>query len=119
MENSVAVPPQLVVMKHGRRHTVLVTDITYVEAVDKYSLIHCNGEVYLLNDSLKTLAARYPDLLICIHRKFLVSKTRIYQFTRRSSPSDSSLTLKDNKQIFPVSRRRASKVATYMQSFKI
>ena len=110
--------PQIVAYKYSRRHTLNVADIVYVEAVDKYAVIHCNNDVYLLDDSLKMLVDTYPDLLIRVHRKFLVSKSRIERFTRHWFPKDFELTLKDYKQTFPVSRRCAPAVSAYMERFK-
>lgn len=118
MDNHEVTQPQIVAYKYSRRHTLNVADIVYVEAVDKYAVIHCNNDVYLLDDSLKMLADTYPELLIRIHRKFLVSKSRIERFKRHWFPKDFELTLKDHKQTFPVSRRCAPVVSAYMESFK-
>ena len=118
MDNDEAPQPQIVAYKYSRRHTLNVADIVFVEAVDKYAVIHCNNDVYLLDDSLKMLANTYPDLLIRVHRKFLVSKSRIERFKRHHFPKDFELTLKDHKQTFPVSRRCAPVVTSYMESFK-
>jgi len=57
----------------GRIELIPVTEIRFMKAEQKYVMVGWQGRETLIDESLKSLEAEFPDLFLRIHRNALVS----------------------------------------------
>jgi two-component system, LytTR family, response regulator AlgR len=67
----------------GNLHLVPVNEISHLQAEDKYVVVNYPGGAVLVEDTLKSLEAEFPDLFVRIHRNCLVARDRIRALKRQ------------------------------------
>jgi two-component system response regulator LytT len=99
---------RIMVEKGGRKLLLPVTDIQFIMAKDDYSYMHAGAERYLSTTSLAQLEERLtPHGFFRVHRRYLVNLDAITQLTPQPGGT-LLLTLKDQEEPIPVSRRRVA-----------
>lgn len=58
---------------------VMVKDILYIKAEDKYCILHTPQKKYIIRISLKDLLAKIPSNYLQVHRSYVVDSLRISQ----------------------------------------
>lgn len=88
----------------GDLQSVPIENIIYLQAEHKYVTVrHMGGEI-LLDESLKSLEAELPDLLLRVHRNALVARSRLSGLSK--GPDQRVMVcLRDCPERLPVSRR--------------
>ncbi|MBE0367276.1 MULTISPECIES: LytR/AlgR family response regulator transcription factor [Pseudoalteromonas] len=97
--------PKIQYQLAGQTRSVDVAQIMVAKAEDKYTHIWFEGGEAVIDESLKSLLATYPQAFIQIHRNTLVRRNAIESL--RSSSSGLLLKLKGFSELLPVSRRAA------------
>lgn len=93
----------------GRHHRILLTDVIYLRADQKYvGVRHPNG-LLLVDHSLRAFERKFPDLLLRIHRNALVARSRLRGLERQPDGSTLALLLNCDDTLV-VSRRHLSRV---------
>lgn len=99
---------RIMVEKGGRKLLLPVTDIQFIMAKDDYSYMHAGTERYLSTTSLAQLEERLtPHRFFRVHRRYLVNLDAVTQLTPQPGGT-LLLTLKDQEEPIPVSRRRVA-----------
>ncbi|HRD73831.1 MAG TPA: LytTR family DNA-binding domain-containing protein [Aquimonas sp.] len=88
----------------GTLRLIDVNDVVYLQAEEKYVVVHHAGGEDLIEDSLKTLEQEFPDLFIRIHRNCLVARARLKEL-RRQGDGHVVAVLRDQPDTLEVSRR--------------
>ncbi|TVZ26916.1 LytTR family two component transcriptional regulator [Gillisia sp. Hel_I_86] len=53
---------------------VLLSDIRYIEAYDKYCYIHLQNKKYMIKERLKNISEKFPDdLFLQVHRSYIIN----------------------------------------------
>lgn len=68
----------LIARTHKGDERIIIEDILYCQAEQKYTKIHHRHGATLVDDTLKSLLATYPDDLVRIHRHTLVGIRHIH-----------------------------------------
>ena len=95
-----AAPQHLVVKKDYSNVSIPLDDIVYIEAIEAYSkIIRLTGECILSRILLKNLQAQLPAHdFVRIHRSFIVSRSKIKEYSRQ-------VVLLSNGKTLPVGRQ--------------
>jgi two-component system response regulator AlgR len=72
----------LVARVRGAPLRIPLEDVIYLTADEKYVAVHRNGETLLVEDSLKSIEAAFPDRFLRIHRNCLVPAARLLGLQR-------------------------------------
>lgn len=88
----------------GTLRLIDVNDVVYLQAEEKYVVVHHAGGEDLIEDSLKTLEQEFPDLFIRIHRNCLVARARLKEL-RRQADGHVVAVVRDQPDTLEVSRR--------------
>ncbi|QHS59723.1 LytR/AlgR family response regulator transcription factor [Chitinophaga agri] len=70
------------VKKGDKIYLVQVNDIVYLEAREKYVVVHTEGEEQLIDISLTYLEERLPAVFVRVHRSFIVNKLKIREIQK-------------------------------------
>jgi two-component system response regulator AlgR len=99
----------------GSLQTVVIDDIIYFLADQKYVIVrHVYGKV-LIDESLKALEHEFSDLLLRIHRNALVTVSRLIGLEKQRDGSYVAI-LKDTDERLFVSRRHLSDVRRFLRA---
>lgn len=88
----------------GSLRLIPVDDIHYLQAEEKYVVVHHARGEDLIEESLKSLEDEFGDRFIRIHRNCLVARPQLQEL-RRSVSGQVHAVLRDGKQPLEVSRR--------------
>ncbi len=88
----------------GTLRLIDVGDVFYLQAEEKYVVVHHAGGEDLIEDSLKTLEQEFPDLFVRIHRNCLVARDRLKEL-RRQPDGHVVAVVRDRSETLEVSRR--------------
>ena len=98
----------------GSLRMIPIEDIYYLQADEKYVLIrHARGED-LIEESLKSLEAEFPDQFIRIHRNCLVARDEISEL-RRTHDGHMQAVLRHVPETLDISRRSFSQLRDTLQ----
>ncbi|MCW4474209.1 LytTR family DNA-binding domain-containing protein [Xanthomonas sp. H13-6] len=88
----------------GSLRLIPVEDIHYLQAEEKYVVVHHARGEDLIEESLKSLEEEFPSRFIRIHRNCLVARQQLVEL-RRNGGGQVQAVLRDGKQPLEVSRR--------------
>lgn len=88
----------------GNLKLVPMTDVTHLQAEDKYVVVHHTGGELLIEEPLKDLEIEFAERFVRIHRNCLVALDRITALDR-APDGRMFVTLRANAQRLDVSRR--------------
>lgn len=109
-------PPQLSASYRGGVKTISLDAVIYLRAEAKYVVArHAGGEL-LLEESLKTLEARYGDWLMRIHRNALVSRSCLTGLEKAADGTPRAV-LKGCDETLEISRRHLPEVRRLLRGF--
>lgn len=95
----------------GSLKLIPLTDIQYLQAEDKYIVVHHDGGEVLIEETLKALENEFADYFVRIHRNCLVARTRLAGLVRGSDGimyaqmSGSGSTLEVSRRNLPALRK--------------
>lgn len=88
----------------GSLRLIPVEDIHYLQAEEKYVVVHHARGEDLIEESLRSLEEEFPSRFIRIHRNCLVARQQLVEL-RRNGGGQVQAVLRDGKQPLEVSRR--------------
>ena len=91
----------------GTLRLISVEDIRYLQAEEKYVVVHHSRGQDLIEESLKALEEEFAERFIRIHRNCLVARQQLVEL-RRSPDGKVHAVLRDEPQLLEVSRRCVS-----------
>jgi two-component system response regulator AlgR len=99
---------------HSGVRKIELNDIFYFQAEQKYVTVkHREGEA-LIEESLKSLEARFSEMFIRIHRNALISKQQL-KAIRKDQQGRYLIELKDVDEKIEVSRRHVAAVRNFLK----
>lgn len=87
----------------GSLRLIAVADIRYLQAEEKYVVVHHARGQDLVEDSLKSLEDEFGDAFVRIHRNCLVARAQLRELRRHEGVVHA--VLRDEPQLLEVSRR--------------
>ncbi len=100
---------QLCVRRRGSLRLIPVEDIRYLQAEEKYVVIHHAHGEDLLEESLKSLEEEFGGRFVRIHRNCLVARDQLAEL-QRGGDGQLLARLVDGNRLLEVSRRCAAQV---------
>jgi two-component system response regulator AlgR len=97
-------PTHLCARLRGSLRLIPVADIVYLQAEEKYVVVHHLGGEDLVEDSLKTLEHEFPERFLRIHRNCLVARSELREL-RRGADGQVHALLKRSADALEISRR--------------
>lgn len=91
----------------GSLRLIAISDIYYLQADEKYVVVHHARGEDLIEESLKSLEVEFGHFFLRIHRNCLVAHTE-FQELRRDNDGSVHAVLRHGKQMLEVSRRCVS-----------
>ncbi|MEO8001610.1 MAG: LytTR family DNA-binding domain-containing protein [Arenimonas sp.] len=88
----------------GSLRLISIEDIYYLQADEKYVVVHHARGEDLIEESLKSLELEFADIFLRIHRNCLVSQNEFLELRRDNDGSVQAI-LRHGKQALEVSRR--------------
>ena len=88
----------------GSLRLIPIDDVHYLQAEEKYVVVHHARGEDLIEESLKSLEAEFADRFVRIHRNCLVARSEIVEL-RRASDGHTQAVLRHDKHPLEVSRR--------------
>ena len=88
----------------GSLRLIPIDDIRYLQAEEKYVVVHHARGEDLIEESLKSLETEFGDRLVRIHRNCLVARSQIVEL-RRAPDGHTHAVLRDDGHVLEVSRR--------------
>ena len=88
----------------GSLRLVPIDDVRYLQAEEKYVVVHHARGEDLIEESLKSLEAEFADRFVRIHRNCLVARSEIVEL-RRASDGHTQAMLRHGEHPLEVSRR--------------
>ncbi|MBO9792169.1 MULTISPECIES: LytR/AlgR family response regulator transcription factor [Xanthomonas] len=88
----------------GSLRLIAIGDIRYLQAEEKYVIVHHTRGEDLIEESLKSLEDEFADRLVRIHRNCLVARDELVEL-RRSGDGQVHAVLRNVPQTLEVSRR--------------
>jgi len=88
----------------GSLRLVPIDDVRYLQAEEKYVVVHHARGEDLIEESLKSLEAEFADRFVRIHRNCLVARSEIVEL-RRASDGHAQAVLRHAEHPLEVSRR--------------
>ena len=111
--NSESQEQHLSVRIHSGVRKIELKDIYYFQAEQKYVTVKYQGGEVLIEESLKSLEARFNDYFIRIHRNALISKQQLTAI-RKDQQGRYLTELKDIDDKIEVSRRHVAEVRKFL-----
>ena len=87
----------------GSLRLIAVADIRYLQAEEKYVVVHHTRGQDLVEDSLKSLEDEFGDIFVRIHRNCLVARAQLLELRRHEGTVHA--VLRDEPLLLEVSRR--------------
>jgi two-component system, LytTR family, response regulator AlgR len=88
----------------GSLRLIAIDDIYYLQADEKYVVVHHARGEDLIEESLKSIEQEFADIFLRIHRNCLVSQSEFLELRRDNDGSVHAI-LRNGKQALEVSRR--------------
>ncbi|MBE5313913.1 MAG: response regulator transcription factor [Xanthomonadales bacterium] len=88
----------------GSLRLIPVADVVYLQAEEKYVVVHHLGGQDLIEDSLKALEQEFPERFLRIHRNCLVARSELREL-RRGNDGQVHALLKRSADALEISRR--------------
>lgn len=88
----------------GSLRLIPVADVVYLQAEEKYVVVHHLGGQDLIEDSLKALEQEFPERFLRIHRNCLVARSELREL-RRGNDGQVHALLKRSVDALEISRR--------------
>lgn len=88
----------------GSLRLIPVSDILYLQAEEKYVVVHHVGGEDLIEDSLKSLEQEFPERFLRIHRNCLVARAELREL-RRGNDGQVHALMKRSGDALEISRR--------------
>lgn len=88
----------------GSLRLIPVVDVLYLQAEEKYVVVHHTGGADLIEDSLKALEQEFPERFLRIHRNCLVARSELREL-RRGNDGQVHALLKRSADALEISRR--------------
>lgn len=82
---------------HGTLKLIPISDVSRFNADQKYVRAYHSGGQHLIDDSLKTLEAEFPDYLVRIHRSALVAVSHVDSL-QKTADGQSRIILRNDEQ---------------------
>lgn len=98
----------------GGIRTVAISDITYLQADQKYVNVHHPGGELLIDESLRAFEQEFPDLFLRIHRNALVARSRLKGLVKLTDGTVRAELL-DSEARPAVSRRHLAEVRRWLR----
>ena len=95
---------QLCARLRGNLRVIPMEDVRYLQAEEKYVVVHHARGEDLIEESLKSLELEFGDRLVRIHRNCLVARNQIVEL-RRTPDGHTHAVLRDDGHVLEVSRR--------------
>lgn len=105
--------PFLVVNERGRIERVLLEQILFCKAEQKYVTLHTQYKDHIYDGSLNELEAKYPELFLRVHRNALVARKVIRELQKVVTPEEGEqwlLSMHGTSERLAVSRRQLTLV---------
>jgi two-component system, LytTR family, response regulator AlgR len=99
---------------HSGVRKIKLNDIFYFQAEQKYVTVKCREGEVLIDESLKSLEARFSHAFIRIHRNALISKQQLTAI-RKDQQGRYLTELKDVDKKIEVSRRHVAEVRKFLE----
>jgi len=75
----------IVLKKDGLEHKVNYNDITHIEAMRQYVIIHTSVSKFYLNDTLKNTEIEFAKFdFVRVHKSFMINKTKVSKVSATS-----------------------------------
>lgn len=100
---------QLCVRRRGSLRLIPVEDIRYLQADEKYVVIHHAKGEDLLEESLRSLEEEFGERFVRIHRNCLIARAQLAEL-QRGGDGQLLVRLLDGNRLLEVSRRCAAQV---------
>lgn len=100
---------QLCVRRRGSLRLIPVEDIRYLQADEKYVVIHHAKGEDLLEESLRSLEDEFGERFVRIHRNCLIARAQLAEL-QRGGDGQLLVRLLDGNRLLEVSRRCAAQV---------
>lgn len=102
------------ILKDGNiTHKILLNDIIFLHADQKYTEVHLSDKTLLSSDSLKDFEERYPEQLLRIHRSTLINPDLLLGIEQQGSSM--LVNLKNTETKPEVSRRHQAQVRKFLK----
>lgn len=88
----------------GSLRLIPMDDVVYLQAEEKYVVVHHVGGEDLIEDSLKSLEQEFPERFLRIHRNCLVARTELREL-RRGGDGQVQALLRRSEAALEISRR--------------
>lgn len=88
----------------GSLRLIPLDDVVYLQAEEKYVVVHHVGGEDLIEDSLKSLEQEFPERFLRIHRNCLVARSELREL-RRSGEGQVQALLRRSEDALEISRR--------------
>lgn len=110
--------PVLVIAGYQHISRIPLSSVLYFQADSKYVKVVTQNDNYLIENSLQTLEDQFAELVIRVHRAYLVPKHAIEGLVRlaadETSPEGWGIKVRGLNACIPVSRRQLSQVKTLL-----
>lgn len=104
----------LTVSQRGRMQRIPLSQVIYLQADSKYVRVRYDGGEALIEDSLVSIEARFPDRFLRVHRAALVAPARLVALQKTAEGV--ALRLQGLAECLPVSRRHLPVVRQRLKS---
>lgn len=105
--------PYITVKDREITHKILLKDIVFLQADQKYTEVHLAHHCYLTGDSLKDLETRFEHVFIRLHRSILVNRQQLIGLEK--SQDQLLARLKDSDQKLEISRRHQASIRQFLK----
>ena len=95
---------QLCARLRGSLRLIPIDEVRYLQAEEKYVVVHHARGEDLIEESLKSLEVEFGDRFVRIHRNCLVARNQIVEL-RRTPDGHTHAVLRDDGHVLEVSRR--------------
>lgn len=106
--------PMLLIQERHKTHRVAVRDVLYCKAELKYVTVRTAQRAYIWDGSLSEVEARFPGVLMRVHRNAMVAMRAVYALEKQQDPQADGegwqLRLRGVEEPIAVSRRQLQAV---------
>ena len=105
--------PFITIKDRDTTHKILLNDIIFLQADQKYTEVHLANDCYLTSDSLKDLETRFEHIFIRLHRSILINRKQLCGIEKNQEQLFALL--KDSPQKLEISRRHQASIRQYLK----
>jgi two-component system, LytTR family, response regulator len=97
---------------------VRLSEVTYLEAKDKYVTLHTkDGKEHITDISLKTLEEKLPDYFLRVHRAYIVNKNHVLELQKYFQGKFLVLINDNNRSKVPCSNMYSEQIKRSLEGF--